>query len=110
MVRKGDFRASGSGDFDFIEPPRDLLDYASNLFSTFNEPYISLDLAISKEGIHLIEYQVLNFGPYTLKESPGYYWYDNEKLSWEFTQEKSDLNFCFGEALKEFIYARSNIL
>jgi glutathione synthase/RimK-type ligase-like ATP-grasp enzyme len=108
-VRKDDFRASGSGNFSFSTPPEELLDYASMIFNKLDEPYISLDIAISKSGVHLIEYQVLNFGPYTLQASPGYYTYNLSASSWGYVEEKSCLNSCYGEALKEYIHAKADI-
>lgn len=108
-VRKGDFRASGSGNFSFTTPPKELLDYASTLYEKLNEPYISLDIAISENGVHLIEYQALNFGPYTLEASPGYYVYSLSASSWDYVEGKSCLSSCYGEALKEYVNVKTDV-
>lgn len=100
-VRKNDFRASGSGIFAFETPPTEVLEYAKCIFDKLDEPYASLDIAISKRGVHLIEYQILNFGPYTLKNSNGYYSLDSGK--WIFHEGKSDLDKEFGRALFEYV-------
>ena len=101
-VRGGDFRASGSGDFSFSDPPGEVLDFAQAVFFRLDVPYASLDIAISKEGeCHLIEYQILNFGPYTLTNSRGFYYKDES--SWKFLEKKPDLEGAFSHALSLFI-------
>lgn len=72
-IRKNDFRASGSGNFEFIEPPCEVLDFAKDIATTLDGPYFSLDIAQSKHGCHLIEFQASNFGPYTLLNAPSRY-------------------------------------
>jgi hypothetical protein len=99
-VRKNDFRASGSGKLKFEQVPHIVLDFAKQIFEQLDEPYASLDIAVSEDKAHLIEYQILNFGPYTLHNSPGYYEY-NEK--WLYFTEKSNLENCFGLALVQYI-------
>lgn len=99
-VRKNDFRASGSGKLIFEEVPNVVLDFAKKVFEQLNEPYASLDIAISGKQAHLIEYQILNFGPYALKSSPGYYEFDS---IWKYKNTKSNLESCFGSALATYI-------
>ncbi|MDX1303655.1 hypothetical protein [Photobacterium sp.] len=99
-VRKNDFRASGSGKFKFDEVPSIVLAFAKQIFETLNEPYASLDIAISENEAYLIEYQILNFGPYTLNNSPGHYEYRDE---WLYVNEKSNLDECFSEALYQYV-------
>ena len=49
--RPGDFRASGSGRFSFVEDvPRPLLDAARAAFEALDTPFLSLDMALSPEG------------------------------------------------------------
>ncbi|WP_394186277.1 ATP-grasp domain-containing protein [Pseudoalteromonas tetraodonis] len=103
-VKKNDFRASGSGILNFIEPPMAVLDFAKSVFFKLDEPYASLDIAMSNEGCHLIEYQVLNFGPYTLVNSPGFYTENNG--DWKFHKKTSELENEFSEALYEHIIDR----
>jgi hypothetical protein len=72
--RPNDFRASGSGRFDFdAECPPAILDFARDVAERFDTPFISLDVAQGKSGCHLLEFQALNFGPLTLTGSNGYY-------------------------------------
>ncbi|WP_170246328.1 hypothetical protein [Colwellia hornerae] len=74
-VRKDDFRASGSGQFEFegnINPK--LIQFAFDCKDKLNVPYCSLDLIEYGQGeIGLIEFQTVHFGPYTLLGSDCYY-------------------------------------
>lgn len=77
FVRSGDFRASGSGKFLFESVDTSLLDYARNIFVSMKVPNISLDIAKKGGRYYLIEFQALNFGPYTAYASPWHYIYQN---------------------------------
>lgn len=72
-TRKNDFRASGSGIFDFIEVEDSLLDFAISFRKTLSTPYVSLDLIEINGTYSCIEFQAVHFGPYTQMESPWYY-------------------------------------
>lgn len=100
-IKSGDFRASGSGLFEFEKPSDAVLEYAMNIFSTLDTPYASLDIAVSDSGCKLIEFQALNFGPYTLINSPGYYQIKDSE--WHFIEEKSSLEQEFSRSLAAFI-------
>ncbi len=79
-IRPNDFRASGSGRFSFSKNvPDALFDYSYEVFSCFDTPFISLDVAI-KEGItYLIEFQFVNYGTYTAEKAKHYFKKENEK-------------------------------
>ncbi|HIF9179489.1 TPA: hypothetical protein ACX6QL_000517 [Photobacterium damselae] len=101
-VRKNDFRASGSGKFHFEQPPVAVLNFAEKIFLKINAPYISLDIAFSKGKCFMIEYQVFNFGPYTVLNSEGFF--SKEKEDWVFNKvEVSSLEDCFSYALSSFV-------
>lgn len=100
-IKPGDFRASGSGLFKFEKPSDAVLEYAGNIFSTLDTPYASLDIAVSESGCKLIEFQALNFGPYALVNSPGYYQIKDSE--WCFIEEKSSLEQEFSRSLAAFI-------
>jgi glutathione synthase/RimK-type ligase-like ATP-grasp enzyme len=88
-INKGDFRASGSGNFEFAEIENSLLDYSKSIFEKFNEPFISLDICFDGNKYYLIEYQGIHFGPYTQIYSQGFYKKIDEQ--WEFIEEKVSL-------------------
>lgn len=100
-IKSGDFRASGSGLFEFERPSDQVLDYARNIFTTLDTPYASLDIAVSESGCKLIEFQALNFGPYALVNSPGYYQLKGSE--WHFIERKSSLEQEFSRSLAAFI-------
>ena len=100
-IKKGDFRASGSGLFEFKEPSNAVLNYAKYIFETLDTPYASLDIAESYVGCKLIEYQALNFGPYALIKSPGYYTLNDGY--WVFIEVTSSLEVEFSRSLAAYV-------
>lgn len=100
-IKKGDFRASGSGLFEHVKPSKETLDYAKSIFEEINGPYASLDIAQSPKGCHLIEFQGTNFSPGTLLKAPSRY----ICLDGEWVKEKNnqDLEENFAYALNFFI-------
>ena len=77
--RKNDFRASGSGNLEFLEAPKGILDIAEHYFNYFDSPFLSLDLCYDGKQFHLIEFQGPSFGPYTMVKAPWYYRKENNK-------------------------------
>jgi len=72
--RKNDFRASGSGLFEFVDDlPVGIFEYAYDIYLSFNVPYISLDIAFDGTEFVLIEFQFISFGTYTLEKSSFYF-------------------------------------
>jgi hypothetical protein len=100
-VRKNDFRASGSGNFEFIEPPIDVLEFAKEVAHTLNNPYLSLDIAQSAKGCHLIEYQATNFGPYTLLNVP--FRFVDSNGTWNKEENCKDLESNYAYSLNFFL-------
>lgn len=103
-VKKNDFRASGSGKFEFIHPPTEVLHFAKEMANTLNSPYLSLDIAQSETGCHLIEFQATNFGPYTLLNAPNRY--VNKDNNWAKEKNDKDLESNYAYALNYFINKR----
>jgi glutathione synthase/RimK-type ligase-like ATP-grasp enzyme len=81
-VRANDFRASGAKIFDFnFEPNPQILNFAKDIFSKFDNPYLSIDIAFDDDNCYLLEYQALHFGLNVLVKSQGYYSFSNDKWS-----------------------------
>jgi hypothetical protein len=100
--RPNDFRASGSGRFDFNSPcPPEVLHFARDVGGHFDTPFLSLDVAKSDRGCHLLEFQALNFGPLTLVGSNGYYVEDAD--GWRRVSEKGDLEGAYSHAVVHYI-------
>jgi glutathione synthase/RimK-type ligase-like ATP-grasp enzyme len=101
-VRKGDFRASGSGDFQFRkEIPEGMLDYAIAIKNYFNVPHISLDIGFDGKVFHLIEFQFINFGTTTIEKAPFYFIQNNS--NWDIVNAKSDLEEIYVDSVCNFI-------
>lgn len=101
-VRKGDFRASGSGIFSYPEEkPDKLLSFAEKLFLGFNVPFVSLDVAEAMGSLHLLEFQFISFGNYTLEKSECYYRHGPD--GWEQLREVPDLEREVAASLVSFI-------
>lgn len=79
-VRKNDFRASGSGKLSFPEElgliENLVLSFARQAYLELNTPMLSIDIAYDGKKCHMIEFQCLNFGPYTLQFSKCFFKYD----------------------------------
>lgn len=101
-VRKGDFRASGSGDFQFRkELPDGILDFAYSIKKFFKVANISLDIGFDGNKFHLLEFQFIHFGTTTLEKSSFYF----EKIEneWILIEEKSDLENVYVESICDYL-------
>jgi hypothetical protein len=97
-IRKNDFRASGSNDFEFVdEVDHSLIEFCYESFLKLNEPYVSFDIAESGDEYFIIEFQGLHFGPYTALNNRFYY----EHLNGKFSKKLND------EFILESVYADS---
>lgn len=101
-VRKNDFRASGSGVQEWVDPSANILNFAFNITNKLQVPFISLDIAENTEGCYLIEYQGLGFGASALIKSDFYYKFKED--NWFKITEKSDLERTFAYAINHFIH------
>lgn len=100
--RANDFRASGSGNFQFRRDiPDGILDYAEKVFDYFNVPNISLDVGFDGNKFHLIEFQFLYFGTTTLEKSPLFFTRKDNK--WEIVEETSSLEQVYADSIVRYI-------
>jgi glutathione synthase/RimK-type ligase-like ATP-grasp enzyme len=102
-TRENDFRASGSGKFEWVQPPLEVLDYARILFNKMHVPFISFDIGINKNNeCYLFEFQGTAFGPLTLVKSDKYYTYNTNK--WFKEERTSNLEESYAEAINYHIF------
>jgi glutathione synthase/RimK-type ligase-like ATP-grasp enzyme len=88
--RKGDFRASGSGNFIWIEEVSErLLDYAKEVFDSFKVPFASFDICYDENDCYLFEMQFIMFGSLTMEESKFYF--KKTENGWTKDFEKPDI-------------------
>lgn len=100
--RPKDFRASGSGLFEFTKDiPFEILNYAEKLFNFFNVPNLSLDIAFRNNQCYLLEFQAVFFGSTTLVKSPFYL--VKENTEWKIFQGKSILEEEFVNSVVKFL-------
>ncbi|MEU8283047.1 hypothetical protein AB0C01_01650 [Micromonospora sp. NPDC048905] len=99
--RPGDFRASGSGDFDFEDlagvDRAALLTYAEQVADILGTPLTSLDIGHDGDRFHLIEFQCLHFGTVTAERSSGYHVRAGQ--AWQHVEEECDIEAVFCEAI-----------
>jgi len=101
-VRSGDFRASGSGKFEFRkEIPEGMLDYALSVKNHFDVPSISLDIGYDGKAFHLIEFQFLYFGTTTLEKSPFYF--EKSNGQWILVEKKSMLEEVYVNSIVDYL-------
>jgi len=97
-IRDNDFRASGSGKFQWVKPPTEILNYAYEIQCKMKTPIISLDLGIdTMKTVHLFEFQGIGFGPLTLINSNSYFCKTED--IWDEKQLESNLEFEYANAI-----------
>ena len=100
--RKNDFRASGAKKFDLnFKLEYGLLDYAKEIYSKFNTPYLSIDIGFHNNKYYLFEFQASHFGINVMVNSKGYYRFNCNE--WKFTKRQSDIETEFTNALIKYI-------
>jgi glutathione synthase/RimK-type ligase-like ATP-grasp enzyme len=107
-VRKNDFRASGSGNKNYIygsdvKYPEGMFDFASDIFEKLMVPHLSLDIAYDGINFYLLEFQVLHFGTVGHVKSDGYYYKGNE--NWLFQKENLDLEKLYVDSIGYYLQA-----
>ena len=104
-VRKGDFRASGSGLFSFEAqdgvPMDALLEFSESIARQLGTPLVSLDIAFADGKFTLIEFQCLNFGTLTAEKST--HCYRKQCGRWVKVQETCDLEAILRDAVVEYL-------
>ncbi len=106
QTRKNDFRASGSGLFRWPEEtPTELLDFAREIFLSFDVPFVSLDIACNGDNYHLLEFQFLSYGTLTLEKSSHYY--SKSADSWIRIDGESILENEVVRSVVEFVQSQS---
>jgi glutathione synthase/RimK-type ligase-like ATP-grasp enzyme len=106
--RENDFRASGGGKLFVVpeEQREDLLDFARKAVQEIDFPLLGLDLAYDGSRYHLLEFQSLHLGPYTLQAAE--FWHEYVDGKWVQFDGKSDLEVEFCRSLCAHIDAQSS--
>lgn len=105
-TRKNDFRASGSHRFEFKEDmPEGILDFAENIYRSFDVPNLSIDVAFDQKEFYLIEFQAICFGTLTMEYAPFYFM--KEKSKWIIHRDKSVLEKEYVDSIDLYIKSRA---
>jgi glutathione synthase/RimK-type ligase-like ATP-grasp enzyme len=101
--RDNDFRASGSGKlYEVAENEHEgLLNYARKITYEIDFPVLGIDIGYDGEKYHLIEFQMIHIGPYTLQASK--FWHEFHDGKWIRIDGNSDLEEEFSRSIHEFI-------
>lgn len=104
--RPNDFRASGSGLFSYPDGvPEEILNYAAMVFRKFDCPCASFDIGYDGSCCHLLEFQFVSFGTYTIENAPHYF--RALRGGWEMVIEKSVVEEEFARSVVDFIHVRT---
>jgi len=101
--RDNDFRASGSGKF-FVVPEVEqegLLEFSKRITCEIDFPIIGIDIGFNGKEYHLLEFQTIHLGPYTLQSS--LFWHEFHDGKWIKYEGVSDLEEVFSEAINDYI-------
>jgi glutathione synthase/RimK-type ligase-like ATP-grasp enzyme len=107
--RENDFRASGGGRL--LDVPDDenegILNFAKRVVEQIDAPIIGIDIANDGSKFHLIEFQMIHQGPYTLHRAEGWYEYINN--DWVYFRGKSELETEVARSIVEYIDNTTNV-
>lgn len=101
--RDNDFRASGSGKlYEVAENEHEgLLNFARKITFEIDFPILGIDIGYDMKEYHLIEFQMIHIGPYTLQSSN--YWHEFHNGKWIRFNGVSDLEEEFSRSVLNFI-------
>lgn len=104
LNRDNDFRASGSGKLFPVpdEEVEGLLNFAKKVVNQIDFCMIGMDIGFDGEKYHLLEFQMVHMGPYTLTRSE-YYHVNNQDGTWSKVLSKSDLEEEFARSIDVYI-------
>lgn len=109
-VRKGDFRASGSGVNNYkygsnCNYPDGIFDYVENIYSTLNVPNLSIDIAFDGDKFFMLEYQAINFGTVGYTKSDVFFVKNNKK--WKSVKKEKCIEQIFVESIIQYLKKNS---
>jgi glutathione synthase/RimK-type ligase-like ATP-grasp enzyme len=102
FTKKDDFRASGSGIFDYTPiPSAKVLDFALETKTKLKIPFASFDIVESDSQCFLIEYQSIHFGLLTALNAEVYYKYENN--NWNRKKKDLEVDYFFANSIVDYI-------
>ena len=102
---EGDFRASGTKIQKLdIEVDYNLMEYAREIYSKFDTPFLSIDIGSHKGNYCLFEFQAHHFGINVFVKSKGYYTHENN--SWKYNKCKPKIETEIASGLVRYINSK----
>lgn len=102
FTKEDDFKASGTKIQDYNpQLPKELLSYSKSIYSKFDTPFISLDIAEKNGCFYLLEFQALHFGLNVVVRTGGYFVQNSGE--WEFVRNENVIE-------EEIVYGLSSFL
>lgn len=101
--RENDFRASGSGRlFEVPEVEHaELLNFARKITFEIDFPVIGMDICFDGNNYHLLEFQMIHIGPYTLQAAC--FWHEFIDNKWVRFEGKSSLEEEYSRSIYQHI-------
>lgn len=109
-MKKGDFRASGSGLFacgSEASFPEGIFEYAQKIYDTLNVPCLSIDIGFADNKFYLFEFQALYFGSKGHWMSDCYFQLDDSTLKYKPVFEKLDIEEVFVYAIVQYLSSKT---
>jgi len=105
-TRKNDFRASGSGNINYIygsnvNAPEGIFDFARRIFENLEIPHVSLDIAHNGKHFYLFEFQAIYFGTVGQYKSDCYYLFKDG--SWQLRENNLDFEQVYVDSIVEYL-------
>jgi len=107
-VRKNDFRASGSGQMNYLygsrcKIPDNMLTFARNVFSLMDVPNVSLDVIKRGGNFYITEFQAVYFGTVGVIKSDIYFEYNRKENIWETKKNNNELEWYYVNSIVKYL-------
>ena len=101
--RENDFRASGSGRLHEVpmEENAPLLNFAQKVVRVIDFPIIGIDIGFDGKRYHLLEFQMIHLGPYTLQKAKHYFICEDN--AWRCIKQESNLEEEFARSIIDYV-------
>ena len=110
LNRDDDFRASGSGKFEFPQNEKEIirvLEFAKRAVNEIDAPILSLDIGDDGKDCYLLEFQAVDYGNYTIQFSDCYFEFKDGK--WTKTDVESDVEYEYCRSISQYIEDKHSV-
>lgn len=105
-VRDNDFRASGSGNKNYIYGSKvdidlEIFNFAEQVYHRLKVPNLSIDICYDGQNFSIFEFQAIYFGTVGQYKSDGYY--IKKDSEWDFVTERLDLEKVYVDSIDHYL-------